>query len=128
MTTVHISIGNSDGKLSHTVWASYWESVDKLLRVDAVTHVYGVWHSLPARQHVNACWAVEIQPEYVEVIKGELRRLARIFGQDSIAWLEGHTEFLAPERIVAVPQTDLGNDPDGDLDGADYPPFPAGHR
>jgi len=101
MTTVHISIGNTDGKLSHTVWASYWEAVDKLFHVDAVTQIYGVWHSLPARQHVNACWAVEIRPEYVEVIKGELRRLARIFGQDSIAWLEGHTEFLPPERALS---------------------------
>lgn len=94
MPTVHVSIGNSDGKLSHADWARFYSLVDLLVAEKAATHVHGRWHSLPATPYVNACWAVEIPDDQVEALKGQLGWLAQRFGQDAIAWLSGVTELI----------------------------------
>lgn len=99
MTTVHVSIGNTDGKLTHAEWADYYRLADELLTEVLTTQVYGRWHSLPATPYVNACWAVEIPDEHVDALKDALGRLAAKFRQDSIAWLDGQTEFIAPAAL-----------------------------
>lgn len=97
MATVHVGIGNSDGKLSHAEWAEFWKLTNELLtEVGVTSQVYGVWHSLPARPYVNACWAVEVPDEHRDAVRAALRLLGGRYGQDSIAWLEGTTEFLEP--------------------------------
>lgn len=96
MTTVYVSIGNTDGKLSHAEWAEYHALATELLTATVTTAVYGAWHSLPATPYVNACWAVEVPLIHVVVLKGALRKLAARFRQDSIAWAEARTEFLEP--------------------------------
>jgi hypothetical protein len=93
--TVHIAIGNSDGQLSHEQWERYWNAVHELLAAEA-TRIHGVWHSIPPWRYVNACWAVEIEQARTDHVRAKLIELARAFGQDSIAWLEGETEFLSP--------------------------------
>lgn len=94
MTAVYVSIGNSDGKLSHAEWAAFYRAADELLTETVATQVYGRWHSLPATPYVNACWAVEIPDVHIEVFKGVLAELARAFRQESIAYLSGQTEFI----------------------------------
>lgn len=93
MATVHVSIGNSDGKLSHIEWADFYGLVDELLGNNAEV-VYGCWHSLPATPYVNACWAVEIRNDLQRPVKELLGQLAGKFRQATVAWLAGETEFI----------------------------------
>lgn len=96
MTTIYVSIGNTDGKLTHQEWSEYFRKVNDLLTESrAATAVYGVWHSLPATPYVNACWAVEIPAVNLEAAKDVLRTLARRYRQDSIAFATATTEFLS---------------------------------
>lgn len=95
MTTVHVSIGNTDGKLSHAEWAEFYKLADELLTDTVTVQVYGRWHSLPATPYVNACWAIGVPEDLLDPLKFVLGELARKFRQDSIAWLAGETEFIA---------------------------------
>jgi hypothetical protein len=97
MTTVYVSIGNSDGNLSPTEWSAYCTRVGNLLTGSGFADaVHGVWFSPPASPYVNACWCVEIAPQYERDVKQNLRRLAAKFRQDSIVWAVAATEFLTP--------------------------------
>lgn len=91
VSTAHISIGNTDGKLTQAEWAEFFHQVDVLVNRCA-SAVYGIWHSLPVTPYVNACWAVEVWHE--EELRQGLAALAREFRQDSIALLMGETEFI----------------------------------
>lgn len=105
MTTVYVSIGNSDDKLGQSKWAAYCTAVDQAVSFAGRyvgTTVHGRWHSLPNEQWQNACWCIEFTGESLGWVAGELRaevaRLAGVFHQDSIAWAEcPTTEFLAPQ-------------------------------
>jgi len=92
VSTVHISIGNSDGRLTTVEWADYYHDTDEFIRSQAL-QVYGAWHSLPAVPWLNACWAIQAD-EFDDLLRVGLAELARKYGQDSIAWLEGETEFI----------------------------------
>jgi len=94
--TAYVSIGNSDGKLSHAEWAEFYSQARELLTEIGVTsQVFGAWHSFPASPYVNACWAVEIPAAHVDAVKSALRALARRFRQDTIAFAVAETELLA---------------------------------
>lgn len=97
--TAYVSIGNTDGKLSHAEWAEFYGLTRELLTEVGVTSaVFGAWHSLPATPYVNACWAVQIPAVHVESVKLALRALARKFRQDTIAFAVAETEFLSSEE------------------------------
>ena len=97
--TVYVSIGNTDGKLSHAEWAEYWHLTDELLtQLGLTTATFGVWHSLPATPYVNACWAVQIPAIHVDAVRDTLVRVASKFRQDSVAWAVAETEFLTTEE------------------------------
>lgn len=97
---VYISIGNSDDKLSQNQWSAFCINVDAALNLAiryAGATVHGRWHSLPNEQWQNACWCIEFVDGNgsINEYRSELRRLAGVFGQDSIAWAEvERTEFL----------------------------------
>lgn len=93
MTTVYVSIGNSDDKLTQARWAQFlWNFRDCMGR--AATQVYGEWLSAPDSSYQNAC--VAIATETPLTLKAALAALAHEYGQDSIAWAEApETEFIA---------------------------------
>lgn len=95
--TVYVSIGNSDDKLTQQQWSCFWELVTSAVREDA-QQVYGDWLSLPSAPYQNACIAFSIERHLISVLKAELRSLAALYGQDSIAWAEASTEFLEPSK------------------------------
>lgn len=103
MITVYVSIGNTDGKLTHTEWAEFYALTAELLGtveaggVGLVKTTLGAWHSLPATPYVNACWAIMLDQRDVEAVTRGLGALARRFRQDSIAWAEvDATYFVEP--------------------------------
>jgi hypothetical protein len=94
VSTVYISIGNSDDKLTQQRWADFVTRTHLVLDRYAST-MHGSWFSGPAAPWQNACWCVELVDAIVPGAKDELRLLAREFGQDSIAWaVAPETEFL----------------------------------
>lgn len=107
MSTVYISIGNSDDKLSQADWASFVLDVDRAFEA-AVRYegarVHGRWYSLPHEPWQNACWCAEWHPDLahiVEALKRKLACVARMYGQDSIAWAVAETEFIKPDGVTS---------------------------
>lgn len=97
--TVHLSIGNSDGKLAQPEWADYYAETDAMVRAYAVK-VFGAWVSLPTSPYQNACWAFEMHPaEDWLLFQRRIARLAKKWGQDSIALNRSETQFVTPALL-----------------------------
>jgi hypothetical protein len=101
MSTVHVSIGNTDNKLTQQEWSEFYAAVDEVVRHRAVV-VHGAWVSPSTAPYQNAAWAIETysQLRVRRAFKQELADLATRFGQDSIAWTEGETEFIPGQRTT----------------------------
>ena len=113
-----ISIGNSDDKLPQARWADFIDDVRSIIDEadsDNRINVHGEWFSAPDQPWQNANWCIEIigddltsapSTETYERTRADLRRqlqrLARKYGQDSIAWTEGRVEFLPAIGEVAA--------------------------
>ena len=97
MSTVYISIGNSDGRLAEAEWLQFRGLTHELLTEVGVTSaVHGAWQSF-VPPYVNACWCVEVPDEHEAAIVDMLRHLAAKFRQDSIAYAVASTTFLEPK-------------------------------
>lgn len=93
MTTVHVSIGNSDDKLSQRDWAEFARYVKITMR-EHCEEIHGEWYSLPCSPWQNACVVGEVHDDRVEALRSELSTLRATYGQDAVAWLAGSTEFI----------------------------------
>jgi hypothetical protein len=95
---VHIEIGNSDDKLTQLEWSKFVEDVHNVLVVSAKIHFKGF--ASPDVEFQNACWCIELPnddgDDDTARVRQYLARLARDYGQDSIAWTPGVTEFIKP--------------------------------
>ena len=86
--TVTIAIGNSDNKLTQQEWSAYINLIRDVLP-DTV-HFFGCSDGCLPWQ--NACWIVETyEPEQ---LKEELTNIRKIYRQDSIAIIQGDTQFI----------------------------------
>lgn len=93
-TTVYVSIGNSDDKLTQAEWAAFVRAFVKTMRANT-TQIYGEWYSNPDSAYQNACIAAAIPDEHVGWLRAALLSLREEFRQDSIAWAEvPKTEFI----------------------------------
>lgn len=108
MTTVYISIGNSDDKLSQADWSSYVLDVDRAFEA-AVRYegarVHGRWYSLATEPWQNACWCAEWHEDLAHVLKAlkrDLAIIARAYRQESIAWAEATTTFIGPMEAAGT--------------------------
>lgn len=95
MITAYISIGNSDDKLTQTAWHEYYVATTHAIEW-AARQMHGRWLSDSSSPFQNACWCVELHPDWVEPLKSRLVGVAAEYRQDSIAWAVAETEFLAP--------------------------------
>lgn len=98
MTTVYITLGNSDDKLPQNEWAHFVAAVRGVLR-DEASVMHGEWFSLPDSPWQNVCWCVEVPEQLLARTRYRIGKLAPEYRQDSIAWAEAPTvEFLgAPQ-------------------------------
>jgi hypothetical protein len=101
MSTVHVSIGNTDNKLTQQEWSEFYAAVDEVVRYRAAV-VHGAWVSPSTAPYQNAAWAIEPRPTMLvrNAFRRSLAALATEFGQDSIAWTEGETEFIPGQRTT----------------------------
>ncbi len=88
----YISFGNSDDKLSQREWSAF---VDDLRHEIASEHcqVHGEWFSYPAAPWQNGAFCIDAPIDSAS-LKRHLSAIAGRYKQDSIAYLEGATEFL----------------------------------
>lgn len=100
MTTIYISIGNSDDNLTQAAWSRFVDRVDGLVDFavsEGNGQVHGRWFSASDSAWQNACWCVELVDEAVLPLRRGLRGAAGDFGQNCIAWAIASTEFLTPD-------------------------------
>lgn len=97
---MHVAIGNSDGRLTQLEWSRFHGETNRILGAFA-SQFFGRWVSPSTSEYQNACWALELKPEYSpDSLKTALARLAKKWQQDSIAYNESETDFVTPERLV----------------------------
>ncbi|MEU0532011.1 hypothetical protein [Amycolatopsis tolypomycina] len=84
-TTVYISIGNTDHKLSQEDWSDYSTEV-----IDAVhehaEQVLGEYYSASNAPHQNACIAARIPDSVAGDLRTALAEIRTDYGKSSIAW------------------------------------------
>jgi hypothetical protein len=94
MKTITIQTGNTDDKLTQDEWASFVEEIRKVIKHSFVAvHFFGAPPNWVGWQ--NAAWVFEVYSvEMAEDIKKKMIAIRDSYGQDSIAWTEGETEFI----------------------------------
>lgn len=84
--TVYVTIGNTDGRLSHPEWVALVVETRGALRAAASAgRVHGDWHSAPDALWVNHCWCAEMARDQVAWLRDRLRQFAVFYRQDAIA-------------------------------------------
>lgn len=92
MKTISIQIGNSDDKLTQAEWSQFVARVGSYVR--AAGHIHFFACSGGECPWQNAAWIVVCDSDYIEKLKRELSELRVIFKQESVAWMEGETQFV----------------------------------
>lgn len=105
--TVYVSIGNSDDKLTQAEWSSFVTALHVAVTL-ASPRIHGLWVSESRSPWQNACICFEVDPQIAEGLKRKLSRFAAEYRQDSIAWVEGETEFLKADPPSAATEADRG--------------------
>jgi len=91
MVTVSLQIGNSDDKLTQKEWASFVRDIKEALMVnEAFVHFFGAPSNYEEWQ--NAAWVFNVSE--TSDLKSEIAKIRMKYDQDSVAWLEGETEFI----------------------------------
>jgi hypothetical protein len=93
MTTITLQIGNSDDKLKQKKWAEY------VKKIDALIHMFGgrrYFFGAPPNYYEwqNATWIFDIDDEIKDLLKEKITNRRKNYMQDSVAWTEGHTQFI----------------------------------
>lgn len=93
-TTVVIQIGNTDDKLTQSEWSQYVEDMSRVIEMWATTiHFFGGSSTWEPWQ--NVAWVIECSQRNQLELQNELIPIIRHrFGQDSVAWTKGSTEFI----------------------------------
>ena len=91
MKTVTIQIGNSDDKLSQREWSGFIRDMNINLSGVEI-HFQGT--SYGDKEWQNACWVILIEDFDFDRVKKGVWQTGLFYGQDSVAWTMGDTEFL----------------------------------
>jgi hypothetical protein len=91
MQTVTIQIGNTDDKLTQKQWAEFIRGIDIYL---SGSKYWFFGTSTGDKEWQNACWVVEIEDYEYARVKRLMGNIGKEYGQDSVAWTVGKTEFI----------------------------------
>src|SRR5688572_16266722 len=99
ITTAVVIIGNSDDKLTQGDWAQFVFAVDHQVRKWAGEVFF---HGFPPSNYMwqNASWVFSIHSQDIPDLPSFLSTLTQLYEQDSIAWLQGETQFITPKKEV----------------------------
>ena len=93
MKTITIQIGNSDDRLTQKDWASFVADVARAVE-SCPGRVHFAGASPGSEPWQNYCVVVEVESQFVELLRGEVESVRRRWRQDSVAWTEGETRFV----------------------------------
>ena len=90
---VSMQIGNTDGKLTQAEWSDFVIRVKDFLDANgAEIHFFGAPPNYERWQ--NAAWIFNATATDIGEIRLGITQLRSQYGQDSVAWLEGATQFI----------------------------------
>lgn len=93
MTTICISIGNSDNKLTQMEWSAFVSDLDKIIqKYEATRHFFGGSVTWAAWQ--NVMWCCELPTDSVDEIKRAISLVRIHYRQDAAFILYGSGEFV----------------------------------
>lgn len=93
MKTITLSIGNSDNKLTQEEWAAFVKEIQSTID-DFATAIYFFGGPANWEPFQNVSWVFELGPFNVSAMKDRVSRIRKKYRQDSLAWVEGVTEFV----------------------------------
>lgn len=93
MKTITLQIGNSDDKLSQLQWSDFFATIDREV-TNAAKQVHFAGTSPCSSPWQNACWVFTVEPLAALELKIWVTAHRSRFRQDSVAWIEGETEFI----------------------------------
>jgi hypothetical protein len=93
MKTVCLQVGNSDDKLSQADWSRFVSEI-RYTVVEWITDIHFSGASYPTESWQNACFVWAVPDENIEKVKDAVKEIRQRYQQDSVAWLEGSTEFV----------------------------------
>lgn len=100
LETAIILIGNSDDKLSQREWSDYQHAVGESVHAYAEDCEFQGASAANAPWQ-NAAWVIVSTAISLTLLKQSLNTIRKRFNQDSIAWIQGNTEFIKePSSIV----------------------------
>lgn len=100
MKSVVVGIGNTDDKLSQKEWSRFIGDVSNFIDAYA-TQIHFHGYSCGAATWQNTAWYFDIADKGIKPLKKLLASAAFEYRQDSIAWLEGETEFIEPPDALS---------------------------
>lgn len=93
--TITLQIGNSDDKLTQKEWSRFVDQVRREVEIYSRTiHFFG---SSPTwAQWQNVCFVFDCREndDCEMKLRSRLTTIRKGFDQDSVAWMEGETQFL----------------------------------
>lgn len=93
MNTFTIQIGNTDNKLTQTLWSNFCKRIYSELMRDYI-QIHFAGGSSYCDPWQNACFVFNCSDEKVEHLKGVISTVGKAYNQESIAFTEGETEFI----------------------------------
>ena len=90
--TIAIQIGNSDDKLTQEQWSSFVGRINLILQGYTKVHFFGGSQNWVVWQ--NVAWMVNCPADFVSILKESIASVGKEYNQDSVAWLQGITEFI----------------------------------
>lgn len=91
--TLTVLIGNSDDKLTQVEWSNFVRDVGERLKLYSTETHFSGGSAFDARWQ-NACWVVEIIPEYKDAIRNQLRVIRQAYRQDAAVVVFSNPEFI----------------------------------
>jgi ribonuclease HI len=88
-----VLIGNSDNKLTQQEWCAFRRVVNDMVTLYA-NKMYFAGGPPNWEAWQNAAWVFETEPAKAEACREMLLEVRKRFNQDSIAWVQGETEFV----------------------------------
>lgn len=86
MNVVHVTIGNSDDRLTQRAWSAYVHDVTTVVR-DYCSEIYGVFASDSVSCYQNMHISARVADENILKLRGRLIGLRGMYHQSSIAFL-----------------------------------------
>lgn len=99
--TFSVLADNNDNKLLQPQWSTFCSRIEKLINESSTTvviHFKG--HTDPSSFHRTFCIVFEVGffneifDEEIKDLKSRLTRLRYLYGQDSVAFIEGKVELI----------------------------------